>query len=141
MEELARAADALYYAMRRARSVAGREDSGLSPAQLALIAPLAGEGELPVGRLAAAADVSVPTATRMLQQLESKGSVTRRRSPEDERRVLVGLTDDGARRLDAVRTRLHKRQLSLLAGFPPAERARLAGQLHRLAEAITALDA
>ncbi|MEU0843572.1 MarR family transcriptional regulator [Streptomyces sp. NPDC005962] len=140
VEELAQAADALFYAMRRARSAAGQASSGLTLAQLALLDPLAAAGELPVGRLAAAADVSVPTATRMLQQLESKGSVTRRRSATDERRVLVGLTDEGAHQLAAVRTRLRERQARILTRFLPAERTQLARQLHRLAGAIAALD-
>ncbi|MFI7102318.1 MarR family winged helix-turn-helix transcriptional regulator [Streptomyces sp. NPDC050161] len=141
VDELAQAADALFYAMRRARSVAGQAGSGLTLAQLALLEPLAADDELPVGRLAAAAGVSVPTATRMLQQLESKGSVTRHRSPADERRVLVGLTEEGLRQLTAVRARLRERQTRTLARIPSGERARLTRQLHDLAEAITALDA
>ena len=140
VEELAQAADALFYAMRRARAVAGQASSGLTPAQLALLDPLATAGELPVGQLATAAGVSVPTATRMLQQLEGKGIVTRRRSATDERRVLVSLTDDGARQLSAVRARLRERQTRILTQFPPTERTQLARQLHRLADAITALD-
>ncbi|NDZ78821.1 MarR family transcriptional regulator [Streptomyces sp. SID10853] len=141
VEELAHAADVLFYAMRRARSVAGQAGPDLTLAQLALIDPLAASDELPVGQLAAAADVSVPTATRMLQQLESRGSVIRRRSPTDERRVLVSLTEEGARQLTAVRASLRERQARTLAGFPPAERAQLTRQLHRLAAAINALDA
>ncbi|WP_406135702.1 MarR family winged helix-turn-helix transcriptional regulator [Streptomyces sp. NBC_01089] len=141
VEELAHAADVLFYAMRRARSVAGQAGPDLTLAQLALIDPLAAASELPVGQLAAAADVSVPTATRMLQQLEGKGSVIRRRSPTDERRVLVSLTEEGARQLSAVRARLRERQARTLAGFPPEERAQLTRQLHRLAAAINALDA
>ncbi len=85
--------------------------------------------------MAAAADVSVPTATRMLQQLEGKGSVVRRRSPTDERRVLVSLTDEGNEQLAAVRARLRERQ-ARLARFPPGERAQLVGQLRRLTELI-----
>ncbi|MCB5909252.1 MarR family winged helix-turn-helix transcriptional regulator [Streptomyces pinistramenti] len=141
VEELAQAADALFYAMRRARSVAGQAGSGLTLAQLALLDPLATADELPVGRLAAAADVSVPTATRMLQQLEGKGSVHRQRSPTDERRVLVTLTEEGRRQLAAVRARLRERQTRTLSHIPPDERARLTRQLHGLADAITALDA
>ncbi|MFF3493780.1 MarR family winged helix-turn-helix transcriptional regulator [Streptomyces sp. NPDC002795] len=140
VEELAQAADALFYAMRRARSVASQASSGLTPAQLALLDPLAKEGELPVGRLAAAAEVSVPTATRMLQQLENKGSVTRRRSPTDERRVLVGLTEDGVHQVSAVRAGLRERQTRILTRIPPAERADLTRHLHRLADVIATLD-
>ncbi|MFI5690113.1 hypothetical protein [Streptomyces sp. NPDC051636] len=80
VEELAQAADRLFYAMRRPRTTTvGQSETGLSRAQLTLLAPLAEDAEargLPVGRLAASAEVSVPTATRMLKQLEAKDVVT-----------------------------------------------------------------
>lgn len=140
VEELARAADQLFYAMRRSRAVtAGQSAAGLSSAQLALLAPLvddAAEEGLPVGRLAAGAEVSVPTATRMLKQLETGGVVTRRRSDQDERRVLIRLTDGGADRLAVMRTELRARQFRALSQFTPEERHALAAQLRRLAGVI-----
>ncbi|MER7986748.1 MarR family transcriptional regulator [Streptomyces noursei] len=139
VEELARAADQLFYAMRRSRA-ATRSPAGLSMAQLALLDPLAddvrGEG-LAVSKLACHADVSVPTATRMLKQLEATGVVTRRRSDLDERQVLIRLTEDGARRLAAMRTELRARQSRALSRFAPEERRVLTTQLHELAELIT----
>ncbi|MFH8809167.1 MarR family transcriptional regulator [Streptomyces hygroscopicus] len=144
VEELAQAADQLFYAMRRSRAAtAGQAADGLSLAQLALLDLLAGAGEgagLPVSRLAASAGVSVPTATRMLKQLEAKEVVTRRRSPEDERQVLVRLTEHGARQLAAMRTELRERQTRALSRFTPEERFQLAAQLRRLTGAITGRD-
>jgi len=140
VEELAHAADALFYAMRRGRAAGGQSSPVVSPAQLALIEPLHADPELPVGRLASGAAVSVPTATRMLQQLEARGLVSRRRSPADERQVLVSLTDDGRRELTAVRARFLERQAQVLSQFTPAERAQFSRQLRRLAEAIALLD-
>ncbi|WP_245567260.1 MarR family winged helix-turn-helix transcriptional regulator [Nocardia vinacea] len=136
-EEIAQAADALFVAMRRARSAGAEQIGGLSLAQVVLLEPLAGEADIPVGRLASNADVSVPTATRMLQQLEAKGVVVRRRSPEDERRVLVSLTDDGAERLALLRTRLRERQLRAYTAFTPTERVQLVTLLRRLAELVS----
>ncbi|MFF5442150.1 MarR family transcriptional regulator [Streptomyces achromogenes] len=140
VEELARAADRLFYAMRRARSATvGQSAAGLSMAQLALLAPLAeddgGEG-LPVGRLAAHAEVSVPTATRMLKQLEGRSVVTRRRSPHDERQVLVRLTQEGAEHLAVMQAQLRARQYAALSRFTPQEQHVLAAQLHCLAGLI-----
>jgi DNA-binding MarR family transcriptional regulator len=143
IEDLAQAADRLFYAMRRSRSATvGQSAAGLSMAQLALLAPLAeapaadGEG-LPVGRLAAHAEVSVPTATRMLKQLEGNGVVTRRRSPHDERQVLVRLTAEGAEHLAVMQAQLRARQYTALSQFTPQERHTLAAQLHRLAGIIS----
>ncbi|MFI9275639.1 MarR family winged helix-turn-helix transcriptional regulator [Kitasatospora sp. NPDC052896] len=136
VEELARAADTLFLAMRRARSAGADQAGELSLAQQSMLEPLALEAGLPVGRLAADAGVSVPTATRMLQQLETKGIVTRRRSPEDERRVLIALTDDGADRLARIRSHRRERQALGYATFSPEERLQLARQLRRLADII-----
>ncbi|MFF3915928.1 MarR family winged helix-turn-helix transcriptional regulator [Streptomyces sp. NPDC001852] len=135
-EQLAQAADALFVAMRRARSAGAEHFGGLSLAQVSLLEPLATETDIPVGRLASSADVSVPTATRMLQQLEAKGVVVRRRSPEDERRVLVSLTDDGAERLTLLRARLRERQSRAYEAFTPAERTQLVTLLRRLTELV-----
>ncbi|WP_435132287.1 MarR family winged helix-turn-helix transcriptional regulator [Actinacidiphila sp. bgisy144] len=138
--ELAQAADRLFYAMRRSRAATmGRSGARLSMAQLALLEPLApdaGSEGLPVGRLAVTAEVSVPTATRMLKQLEAVGVVTRQRSPHDERQVLIRLTEDGADRLAAMRAELRARQSKALAHFTPRERRELAAQLDRLAGVI-----
>ncbi|MFD0919478.1 MarR family winged helix-turn-helix transcriptional regulator [Saccharopolyspora rosea] len=140
VEELAQAADRLFYAMRRSRAAtAGQSAVGLSWAQLALLAPLAEDGRgdgLPVGKLAAHAEVSVPTATRMLNQLEANGVIVRRRCEHDERQVLIHLTDDGTRRLATMRDELRARQRRALSRYTPHERRALAAQLHELAEII-----
>lgn len=139
-EQIAQAADALFVAMRRARSAGAERFGGLSLAQVALLEPLAAEPDIPVGRLARHAGVSVPTATRMLQQLETKGVVVRRRSPEDERRVLVGLTGTGAERLARLRTRLRERQTRAYEAFTPAERTQLVTLVRRLTDLVSDSD-
>ncbi|MFC3571996.1 MarR family winged helix-turn-helix transcriptional regulator [Streptomyces yaanensis] len=126
--------------MRRARSAGAEHFDGLSLAQVALLEPLATETDIPVGRLASSADVSVPTATRMLQQLETKGIVVRRRSFEDERRVLVSLTGEGAERLTLLRSRLRERQTRAYQAFTPTERALLVSLLQRLTELVCDSD-
>ncbi|MEW2502670.1 MULTISPECIES: MarR family transcriptional regulator [unclassified Amycolatopsis] len=140
VEALAQAADRLFYAMRRSRTAIGdRAAGGLSMAQLALLEPLAEAANtagLPVSRLAAGAEVSVPTATRMLQQLEAKGLITRHRAPDDERKVLIRLTADGANRLLALRTELRARQFEALSRYSPRERRELTAQLQGLADVI-----
>ncbi|MER5446475.1 MarR family transcriptional regulator [Streptomyces sp. NPDC002766] len=136
-EEMARATDALFVAIRRARSAGAEHFGGLSLAQVTLLEPLATETDLPVGRLASSADVSVPTATRMLQQLESKGVVVRRRSEHDERRVLVSLTAEGAELLSTLRERLRERQTHAYEAFTPAERTQLVTLMRRLTELVS----
>ncbi|WP_020671045.1 MarR family winged helix-turn-helix transcriptional regulator [Amycolatopsis nigrescens] len=136
VDELAQAADELFFAVRKARSTGADRDGGLSLPQLTLLEPLVGDTELPVGRLAAAADVSIPTATRMLQQLAAAGVVVRRRSPHDERKVLVTLTRDGRDRMARLLARRRERQAQAFAVFSPGERKQLVALLRRLVPAI-----
>lgn len=48
-----------------------------------------------VGALGEALDLDSNTLTPLLKRLETSGLVTRDRDPEDERRVIVALTDKG----------------------------------------------
>ncbi|USQ97155.1 MarR family winged helix-turn-helix transcriptional regulator [Caulobacter sp. RL271] len=48
-----------------------------------------------VGALGEALDLDSSTLTPLLKRLEAGGLVERRRDPEDERRVIVALTDKG----------------------------------------------
>lgn len=140
VDELVQAAEAVFFAMRRARSAGADRDAGLSLPQVTMLEPLVSEPQLPVGRLAAAADVSIPTATRMLQQLEGAGVVVRRRSPEDERKVLVALTPEGHERLARLMARRRERQEEAFDVFSPAERRQLVGLLHRLVPVIDSIS-
>lgn len=139
-EELARAVDALFLAMRQARSAAAAQDR-LSISQQAMLEPLLDESgraapAQPVGALAAAAGVSVPTATRMLKQLEGRGVITRTRAAEDERRVLVELTPLGHEQMAALRAQRRDAQRYGLDQFGPEERAEFAEYLRRLTRVI-----
>lgn len=136
--EVALAAEALYVAMRRARNVPDDAAEPLSVAQMTLIEPLLDDRELPVGQLAVRADVSVPTATRMLKQLEARGLVERNRSREDDRKVEVRLSQDGLKAARVRRNRLRRRQIARLAQLSPRERVEMARQLRKLAAIVSA---
>ncbi|GHH22997.1 hypothetical protein [Streptomyces rubradiris] len=62
--------------------------------------------------------------------------VTRRRSPHDERQVLIRLTREGAEHLAVMWAQLRARQYAALSQFTPQEQRVLAAQLHRLAGLI-----
>jgi len=56
-----------------------------------------------VGALGEALDLESSTLTPLLKRLETQGLVARRRDPEDERRVIVTLTEVGAALRDKAR--------------------------------------
>jgi DNA-binding MarR family transcriptional regulator len=85
----------------RGRDAGQRRGGGLSFPQYRLVRELARApgGELPASQLAAAAELSPPTVTQMLDQLAACGIVERTRSERDRRVVTNRLTDEGRRRL------------------------------------------
>jgi len=70
---------------------------GVTYPQYLVLVVLWEHGALGVGDLATLLRMDFGTLSPMLKRLESKGLVTRRRQPTDERRVLVDLTPKGPR--------------------------------------------
>ena len=68
---------------------------GLTGPQLLVLQEVTYAGEVSVGDVARAISLSQGTVTGILQRMEKRGLVTRRRSEVDRRRVLVQLTVEG----------------------------------------------
>ena len=107
-------------------------EPGLTLAQALLLETAVDADHPTVGEIAHAADISSPSATRMLQQLERKGMVRRRRSEEDERTTVVTVTDEGVRALDVHRARVRARLLDLFQEVDPSLRPVLIELLHTM---------
>jgi DNA-binding MarR family transcriptional regulator len=129
-----------FRATRRARGRAARKPSpdGLSLAQSHLLEPLAA-GPHTNGQLADYADVSSPTATRMIDVLVDRELVTRVEDPADRRAVLISLTPTGRRALEAKLTEYEHVRRRIAETVDPGERLAAADLLHRLAEVIEEL--
>jgi DNA-binding MarR family transcriptional regulator len=67
----------------------------LSLVHLHVLTVLESDGPLPMGKLAEALDVSVASATGIVDRMEQRGLVERRREPDDRRVVLVHPTSAG----------------------------------------------
>lgn len=139
MDELVVAFDAFVKAAKRSRARAEGADGGtLTTSQADLLAPLL-ECE-PVGlglrALARLAGIAAPTATRMVDGLEARGLVTRRRDPDDGRAVLIALTAEGEDALRERRAQLLARRRAMFALLTPSERRAAARVLSRLTSAF-----
>jgi DNA-binding MarR family transcriptional regulator len=120
------------------RGVPGGETE-LTLSQYFVMDAMADEG-LTVSEAARAARVAVPTATRALRALETRGFVDRERNDEEDRRlVTVALTASGRAVLDEKRTWVHARQLQIFDGLTAAERATVTGALSAIAHSIEEL--
>ena len=135
-EQFVSAAQQLFSVMSRNRGRLAQARSGLSLSQLGLLDAIVDRGPLPVGEIAAHAGVAGPTATRMLKQLERDGIVTRERSPADERRVMVTLTDRGREIVERQRRSLRSAQRRHYAALTPDQRTLFVDVLEQMATMI-----
>jgi DNA-binding MarR family transcriptional regulator len=110
----------------------------LSSSQFQLLDALEHLGAaMPVSALAEAAEVAVPSATRMLDGLAERGIVERTRpTAGDRRRVDVTLTDHGRELVAAKRAAIAAKRRAIFESLSPGERRSAARLLHSLAAAI-----
>ena len=101
---------------------------GLNPVDLRCLDWLT-EGPMSASRLADATGLSAAATTAMIDRLERKGFVRRRKHETDRRQVLVEMTDEGQARTWALYGPLVAEGMPLLAKFQPAELAAMRDHL------------
>ena len=134
VDQFLAAFDSFAQAVRRARGVRARDpDGGLTLSQYGLLEPLADRADARVTELAEQAGIAPSTASRILDALERRGIVARRRDAEDRRGVTVALTRTGERVLSSEHEWLRARQRDFYASLPAEERELAPDLLLRLA--------
>lgn len=88
--------------------------------------------QLSPGALLRATLVTSGTMTNRIDRLAAAGLVRRHPDPQDKRGVLVELTGEGRRRVDAAMADLLEREHSLLVALPADRQQDLAGMLRVL---------
>ncbi len=108
--------------------------------QFRVMASLYREGERCLSGLANSLGVSLPTMSRLVQGLESRGLVCRHRSEEDRRRVVLSLTPEGISAYEALLRRTERHLVDWLTPLTPEERAEVVRVFHRLDRLISEVD-
>jgi len=88
--------------------------------------------QLSPGAMVRATLVTSGTMTNRIDRHEASGLIRRHDDPQDKRGVLVELTGDGMRRVDAAVADLLQRERRLLAGLAASQQEELAGLLRVL---------
>lgn len=110
-------------------------EAGVASLEWRVLAVLAGESPMAVGRLAHEVLSQQPTVTKLLQRMQAQDWVSLSDDPADQRRTLVGITPAGRRTVAPLLRRARAHEAAALAGLSPAEVQRLKDQLRRLGQA------
>jgi DNA-binding MarR family transcriptional regulator len=116
------------------RSMAAYEREGVHPYHFAILIALDEGSHETQGAIADALGYDRGQLVGLLDELEERRLVQRRRDPNDRRRHLVQLTPEGKRTLRRLRTLARQIEDDFLAPLSDSERAELHSLLLRLAE-------
>jgi DNA-binding MarR family transcriptional regulator len=105
------------------------EPFGIRPRHVAALIELRDRGELPQQSLCGQLHLDPTNLVAILNELEERGLAARRRDPEDRRRHLVEVSDEGIAVIDKVSQVMDEVEADLLDGLEPAEREQLEGLL------------
>ena len=105
-------------AMRHMRQWPG---GALSLVHVNVLAVLDIDGPMPMGGLAEALDVSQASATGIVDRMEQRGLVERRRIDDDRRVVRVALTDEGRRLIARMAAERREHLAAMLETLTDAE--------------------
>src|SRR6201993_1648095 len=114
---------------RLSRRLRRHELAGLTPTQLAALAPIEKAGPMRLGDLAAAEGIAPSTLTRLVTALEESGHVRRCADPSDARVSTLAITPHGLEALQRIRTESTLARAASLRLLTPEQQRVLAAAL------------
>lgn len=127
--------------IQRRTEIASRElaqAAGLTPSQLVVMHILADRGETSAGKLSEITRLSQATITSLVDKLEAKAFVSRRRTDPDRRRVLLTLLPDGEAALASLPDPLQTGFSKQFGALPGWQQAMLVAALEQIASLLDA---
>ncbi|NJM31920.1 MAG: winged helix-turn-helix transcriptional regulator [Limnobacter sp.] len=117
--------------------------SGMSTSEVLTLQAVADNPGISPGELARTLGLSPVTSTVILQKLETKGFISKAKSPADKRRIQVMLTKTGQKETASAPSSLHVRFMEKFENLPPWEQHFLAAALGKVTDLLGAstLDA
>ncbi|TVQ82496.1 MAG: MarR family transcriptional regulator [Micavibrio sp.] len=125
----------------RAKQLA--RESGLTPPQFMILRAISEMGDVAISRIAREVNLTQATVTTIIDKLEDKNIVTRRRSDTDKRIVHAFLTEDGRTTLENAPTLLQSEFLARFENLEKWEQTMIVAALQRVSKLmeVESLDA
>jgi len=125
----------------RAKQLA--RESGLTPPQFMILRAISEMGDVAISRIAREVNLTQATVTTIIDKLEDKNLVTRRRSDTDKRIVHAFLTEDGRTTLENAPTLLQSEFLARFENLEKWEQTMIVAALQRVSKLmeVESLDA
>ena len=109
-------------------------DQQLTPLQVAALMKLADVGEASQNHLGRLTAMDAATMQGVIKRLIARGLIARRPDPDDRRRLLLTLTDEGRVLVDVATARGHRISDETLEPLSPSERQTFLKLLRRLTD-------
>ena len=111
---------------------------GLTGPQLVILRKLSKTGQSPIGKLAKEINLRHATVTRILDRLEKRGFIRRKRNDSDRRSLLVDITDKTRDLIETAPPLLHDRFVSEFGKLLDWEKNLILSSLQRIASMMKA---
>ncbi len=111
---------------------------GLTGPQLVILQEISRCGEVTAGEIARAVSLSQATVTGILERMEKRGFLARKRSEHDKRRVMVRITDTGKQVLKDAPPLMQEAFVERFSNLQEWEQTMILSSLQRL---VSILDA
>lgn len=139
-EEFIRLARVMDGCVHRMVDPVARQECGLSPQQMSVLATLRLEPGMPSGEASDRAGILRTNFAQICRRLEEEGCVERRRADDDRRVMRLYLTEKGEELVDAFNREIDGRFEQMCAGEPPEEFDRAVEGLRSVREFLERLS-
>ncbi len=116
------------------------KESGLTGPQLMVMQQLAEHGELTAGVIAREISLSQATVTSIIDRLERKSLLRRKRSPQDKRKVMLSLTELGQSTVQSAPTLLQESFIHSFNQLEDWEQSLILSSLQRVSGMMNATE-
>jgi DNA-binding MarR family transcriptional regulator len=110
----------------------------MTTSQLVVLQILKSQGEMTPRQIAQSMHLTQATVTSLLDRLQDRGWITRKRGEADRRRVHVQLSEEGQRQLERTPESLQERFVGQFAALQTWEQSAILAALQRVAHLLDA---